>query len=418
MTLETGRSAANCGRFAAVREPPRLLYAALALLALLFAHCNADEPAATPLDGRDGRELALDEFRPQPMLKVPEHLLTRAKVPVVDVHVHPRVRLHGTTQELDDLVHLMDQHNIAVCVSLDGQLGESLEQHMKYLWTAHRDRFVIFANVDWRGSGKESDPASWDMHRPDFGRRMAEQLAAAQKAGASGLKVFKDLGLGYKNPDGTLVRTDDPRWDPIWDACGELGLPVLIHTGDPEAFFLPIDNTNERWEELKRHPDWSFHKPGVPSYAEMLEQLEHIVQRHPKTTFIAAHMGNSPEDLSRVSGWLQKYPNLNVDIAARIAELGRQPVTARAFIIDHADRVLFGTDGPRVSERLAYHWRFLETRDEYFPYAENAFPPQGFWRIYGIELPDDVLAKVYHENAERLIPGIHERYTKFVASRP
>jgi predicted TIM-barrel fold metal-dependent hydrolase len=370
-----------------------------------------------PLDGRDGRELALDQFRPRPMLKVPEHLLSHARLPVVDVHVHPRVRLHDSTKDLDEFVQLMDQHDIAVCVSLDGQLGESLDQHMKYLWTKHRGRFVIFANVDWRGSGKIDEPATWDCQRPDFGRRMAEQLAAAKKAGASGLKVFKDLGLVYRNPDGSLIKADDPRWDPIWEACGQLGFPVLIHTADPAAFFLPIDHDNERWEELRRHPDWSFYKPGYPSYAELVEQLEHIVARHPKTTFIGAHLTSQAEDLTALGRWLDKYPNLNVDIAARIAELGRQPVTARKFIINYADRVLFGTDGPRVSERLTYHWRFLETTDEYFPYAENAFPPQGFWRIYGIELPDDVLAKVYWRNAARLVPGIKERYEAYLAGR-
>ncbi len=250
------------------------------------------------LDGRDGRELALDQFRPRPMLKVSEHLLTHARLPVVDVHVHPRVRLRDSIKELDEFVKLMDQHNIAVCVSLDGQLGESLDQHMKYLWTRHRSRFVIFANVDWRGSGKIDEPATWDCQRPDFGRRMAEQLAAAKKAGASGLKVFKDLGLVYRNPDGSLIKADDPRWDPIWEACGQLGFPVLIHTADPAAFFLPIDQSNERWEELRRHPDWSFDKPGYPSYAELVEQLEHIVARHPETTFIGAHMANQAEDLA------------------------------------------------------------------------------------------------------------------------
>jgi predicted TIM-barrel fold metal-dependent hydrolase len=243
---------------------------------------------------------------------------------------------------------------------------------------------------------------------------MAEQLADAKRQGASGLKVFKDLGLGYRNPDGSLVRVDDPRWDGIWEACGKLGLPVLIHTADPRAFFEPIDATNERWEELKRHPDWSFHGPGFPTYDGLLEQLLAVVARHPQTTFIAAHVASSAEDLGALTGWLDRYPNLNVDIAARIAELGRQPYTARKFAVKYADRILFGTDGPRVPERLRYHWRFLETMDEYFPYAENAFPPQGFWRIYGLGLDDEVLRKVYYQNAVRLIPGVQERYEAFV----
>jgi predicted TIM-barrel fold metal-dependent hydrolase len=231
---------------------------------------------------------------------------------------------------------------------------------------------------------------------------------------ASGLKVFKSLGLGYRNPDGSLIQVDDPRWDAIWTACGELGLPVLIHTADPKAFFLPIDETNERWEELKRHPEWSFYGEGFPAYEEVIRQFLNVVERHPHTTFIGAHVASSAEDLASVERWLDKYPNLNVDIAARIAELGRQPYTARKFFVKYADRILFGTDGPRVAERLGYHWRFLESLDEYFPYAENAFPPQGFWRIYGVGLPDDVLRKVYYENAERLVPGVRERYEKYV----
>jgi predicted TIM-barrel fold metal-dependent hydrolase len=259
------------------------------------------------------------------------------------------------------------------------------------------------------------NPASWDCQRPDFGHRMAAELAAAKQAGASGLKIFKNLGLEYRNPDGSLIRVDDPRWDPIWTACGELGFPVLIHTADPKAFFLPTDPTNERWEELKRHPDWSFHGPSFPSYDELLRQFIKIVERHPKTIFIGAHVASSAEDLGQVGRWLDAYPNLYVDIAARIAELGRQPFTAREFFERYQDRILFATDGPRVAERLHYHWRFLETHDEYFPYAENEFPPQGFWRIYGLELPDDILRKVYFANAERIIPGVRERYQRATA---
>jgi predicted TIM-barrel fold metal-dependent hydrolase len=375
-------------------------------------------PAAAPAEqGAAASALPLEEFRPRSMLAVEEHRLTRAKFPVVDVHVHPGFRLRGSAERLDEFVKLMDAQSIAVCVSLDGGLGEHLEEHKKFLWTKYRDRFVIFANVDWRGQGKPDEPATWDCQRPDFGRRMADALAEAKRAGASGLKVFKDLGLVYRNPDDSLIRVDDPRWDPIWRACGDLSLPVLMHTADPKAFFLPVDATNERWEELKRHPDWSFFRPGVPKYEELISQFLAVVQRHPRTTFIGAHVASSAEDLASVERWLAKYPNLYVDIAARIGELGRQPYTARKFLVTNADRVLFGTDGPRVAERLEYHWRFLETLDEYFPYAENPFPPQGFWRIYGVGLPDDVLRKVYYQNAERLIPGVRERYGKFI-SRP
>ena len=365
-------------------------------------------------------DMALDKFQPRSMLQVPEHPLTHAKFPVVDVHVHPRIRLGNSSDRLDEFVALMDAQNVAVCVSLDGGLGKPFEAHRDVLWKKYRDRFVIFANIDWRGSGTASNPASWDCHRPDFGRRMALALAEAKDQGASGLKIFKDLGLTYKNPDGSRVRVDDPRWDPIWEACGNLGLPVLIHTADPKAFFLPIDATNERWEELRRHPDWSFHGPGFPSYEELIDQFLAVVKRHPRTQFIGAHVASNAEDLATVGRWLDTYPNLAIDIAARIAELGRQPYTARAFFIRYADRILFATDGPRVAERLQYHWRFLETLDENFPYAENPFPPQGFWRIHGLGLPDDILRKVYSENAERLIGGVKTRLESYAdrASQP
>lgn len=380
----------------------------LAALALLFCQLTAcaQEPA---LDGREGRELALDRFQPETKLKVRRHPLKRAKFPVVDAHVHPRIRLRHSAAALDDFVHVMDVQNIAVCVSLDGGMAGAFDEHAKYLWTKYRDRFVIFANVDWQGDGKPDDPATWDCHRPDFGRRMALELARLKVAGASGLKVFKDFGLRYRNPDGSLIKIDDPRWDAIWRACGEAGLPVIMHTADPAAFFDPVDEKNERWEELHRHPDWSFHGPRFPSREELHAARNRVIARHPRTTFIGAHLANDGEDLAEAGRWLDKYPNLVLEIASRINELGRQPYTSRDFFVKYADRILFGTDGPRSPDRLVLYWRFLETRDEYFPYAENAFPPQGFWRIYGIDLPDDVLKKVYAENAARIIPGVKER---------
>lgn len=402
-------------------RPLGAVIAALAVLFVLPTQLSAETPApaadSLPLDGREGRPLALEHFRPRPMLKVDEHRLTRAKYPVVDVHTHPRYRLRHSPELLDAFVKLMDQHNIAVCVSLDGQLGHDLADHKKYLWTKYRDRFVIFANIDWQGDGDPEKPATWDCHRPDFGRRMARALAEAKEQGVSGLKLFKQFGLGYRNPDGSLIKIDDPRWDPIWQACGELGLPVLIHTADPAAFFEPIDATNERWEELRRNPDWSFYGPEFPSREELLEARNRVIARHPKTMFIGAHVANNPEDLATVGRWLDTYPNLYLDIAARIAELGRQPYTARKFFLRYSDRILFGTDGPRVHERLTYHWRFMETEDEYFPYAENPFPPQGLWRIYGLHLPDEVLQKVYYQNAAQLIPGVKERVEKYQAKQ-
>ena len=372
----------------------------------------------SPLDGREGRNLLLENFRPKPMLKVEEHQLARTKFPVVDVHTHFRHKFHGSAEELDAWVSLMDRNNIAVCVSLDGQWGDPLDEHVKLLWTKYRDRFAIFANIDWQGAGKTDDPASWDCQRPDFARRVARELASAKERGACGLKIFKQFGLEYKNPDGSPIKIDDARWDGIWEACGQLGLPVLIHVGDPVAFFLPIDETNERWEELHRHPEWSFFGPQFPKREDLLAAFLRVVQRHPKTTFISAHVASNAEDLATVSQWLDENPNLYVEIASRIAELGRQPVTARRFIEKHQNRILFGTDGPWPEERVRLYWRFLETDNEHFPYSERPFPPQGFWNIYGVRLPDSVLRKIYHENAVRIIPGVRERLERYQPRQP
>ncbi|MBX3426250.1 MAG: amidohydrolase family protein [Pirellulales bacterium] len=367
--------------------------------------------AAEPLDGAEGRPLAIEQFRPRSQLVLAEHRPARAKFPVVDVHVHCRHKLMQSPAALDEFVRLMDDQRIAVCVSLDGELGDRLVEHLAFL-APHRDRFVVFANIDWQGSGREDDPATWDCQRPDFGRRTAVALAEAKAAGAAGLKVFKQLGLGYRNADGTLATIDDPRWDPIWTACGQLQLPVLIHVADPRAFFDPVDRFNERWEELSRHPEWSFAGPEFPTHAELLAAFHRVVARHPRTAFIGAHLGGDPEDLAALGHALDTYPNLHVELAARIAELGRQPYTAREFFLKYSDRILFGTDGPRNLARLRPHWRLLETRDEYFPYAEDQYPPQGLWNIYGLGLPDEVLRRVYAENAARLIPAVAERLAK------
>jgi predicted TIM-barrel fold metal-dependent hydrolase len=375
---------------------------------LLALCCCVAVYAKEPLDGREGRPLLLENFRPQPALKVQQTAITRARFPVIDAHTHFRLKLRSSEQ-LDDFVKVMDRNNIAMCVSLDGQLGDRLTEHIQFL-SKYPGRFAVLANIDWQGTGRADEPATWDCHREDFSRRMAVALKDAKHRGAVGLKIFKNFGLEIKNPDGTLVRVDDQRWDPIWEACGELGLPVLIHTADPAAFFQPIDEKNERWEELHRHPDWSFYRPGYPTHAEAVGQLIAVVKRHPKTTFIAAHLANCAGDLGQLGKWLDEYPNLYADFASRINELGRQPFTARKFLTKYQDRVLFGTDGPWPETRLRLYWRFLETDDEYFPYSEKDFPPQGLWNIYGVHLPDDVLAQIYARNVLKLIPALKDDY--------
>lgn len=370
---------------------------------------NDNEVSEKKPEEQPARVLALDKFRPQSMLVVESTDITTASFPVVDVHSHFHYRFRQSKEQLDQFVRLMNRNNLAVCVSLDGRLGEQWEDHSEYLWEEHKQRFVIFVSLDWRGDGDLDDISTWDCHRPDFARRMAQQLAFAKAKGACGLKVFKQMGLDYKNPDGSLMKINDPRWDPIWEACGKLGLPVIIHTADPAAFFEPVDERNERWEELHRRPEWGFYGEKFPSRQKLLEARNQVIGKHPNTIFIGAHMANNPENLAEVDEWLTRYPNLYVEFASRIGELGRQPYTARKFFIKRANRILFGTDGPWPETRVRLYWRFLETYDEYFPYSEKPFPPQGFWNIYGIGLPDEVLRKIYFENASRVIPGVKER---------
>lgn len=404
----------------------------LCLLLMMFAldaPLRADEPrrsddsakVAQPMDGRDGRHLALDRFRPKSQLRAKRSDVPQAKFSVVDVHTHPRMRFRHVPEQLDEFVKIMNAHNIALCVSLDGGIGDAFDEHLEYL-RPHADRFLVFANLDWQGTGKQKEPATWDCHRPDFARRMVRELESVRARGACGLKLFKQFGLGYRNPDGTLLKIDDARWDPIWEACGRLGMPIIIHTADPIAFFEPIDETNERWEELARHPDWSFHGEDPygfvwPTREALLAARNRVIERHPKTTFIGAHMANSPEDLAAVGRWLERYPNLVVEISSRIAELGRQPYTSRKFFMTHQDRIMFGTDGPRAAGRLLPHWRFFETWDESFPYAENPFPPQGLWQIHGLGLPDEVLKKLYAGNAKRVIPGVTDKLRSLVIDK-
>jgi predicted TIM-barrel fold metal-dependent hydrolase len=389
----------------------RMVIYALLLVNLLSwpSPLSAQAPPQDPAQPAPAMELKLSEFTPEPQLRVKQTELTQAKYPVVDVHTHFWVRLRHDPEQLHEFVRLMDRNRIALCVSLDGRLGNQLDEHIQYLWSEYRERFLIFANIDWQGAGDSDQPQSWDCNQSDFAHRTVMALQAAAKRGVSGLKVFKTFGLSHRNADGSLLAIDDPRFDPIWQACGELGLPVIMHTADPSAFFEPLTPSNERYEELSRHPDWHFPSDRFPSRDELHAARNRLFAKHQGTTFIAAHLGNDGEDLQQTAQLLDEHPNVVVEFASRIAELGRQPFTARQFLIDYQDRVLFGTDGPQSEARIRLYWRFLETHDEYFPYSEKDFPPQGFWRIYGVNLPDEVLKKIYYENAARIIPGVAER---------
>ena len=252
------------------------------------------------------------------------------------------------------------------------------------------DRFAFIAWMDWSG-----------VERPDFVEVTLGRLQRLIEHGAVGIKFWKDLGLTLRDTDGTLLRIDDERFAPIFEACGKWNLPVMFHTSDPTAFFSPIDQFNERYEELAAHPDWGFSGSPVTK-SELLEQRDRVFARHPKTTFVGAHLAESGEDLSQVAGLLDRFANVHVDISARVSELGRQPYTARKFCIEYADRILFGTDLLPDVEMYRLYYRFLETDDEYFEYPSHA-SRQGRWNIYGIHLPADVLHKIYRENALKLL---------------
>jgi hypothetical protein len=328
-------------------------------------------------------------YKPTSMLRTDQHVIDKAKFPLADVHCH-----WSTAVEPEFMISAMDRLGIAYAVNLSGGWGEQLETQLGRYKKAFPKRFEILVNVDFS-----------EIDQPDFTRKWVDFLARAKANGAAGLKIFKSLGLTIRDESGELVRIDDSRLDPIWAKCGELGMPVLIHSADPLAFFEPVDRFNERLMQLGRHPNWSFYGDQFPEREEVIEQRNRVIARHPKTTFIGAHIGAYAEDLAAAAASLDQYPNFVVDISGRVAELGRQPYTARKFFLKYADRILFGTDrypGRKDQPRYRAYYRFLETDDEYFDYHEHEFPPTGEWKICGIYLPDDVLRKVYLANAARI----------------
>jgi predicted TIM-barrel fold metal-dependent hydrolase len=346
------------------------------------------------------RDLPLREYRPRPRLRVPGHHVARAAAPAVDSHNHLGRWLlpDGTwaAPDVGELLEVMDACNVAAIVNLDGMWGDELEANLERYDRAHPGRFVTFAHLDWRETAE-----------PGFGERMAASLRDSVARGARGLKVWKHLGLRFRDDRGELIAPDDERLDPVWAAAADLEVPVTIHLADPIAFFDPIDERNERLEELLANPDWWFGGPGLPSFDELMTAFEALVARHPRTTFIGAHVACAAEDVAWVERMLDTYPNLHADIAARIAELGRQPRAARALIERHPDRIVFGTDlFPPDREIYAVHFRFLETPDEHFAYDTEEPPSQGRWAISGLDLPSEILTAVYAGNARRLIPGL------------
>ena len=357
--------------------------------------------------GPEDGPLALESFVPRQALRTATHLVPRPRFGVIDAHNHLGVPFGGdwSGRTAAELAEVMDAAGVERLVDLDGGWGDGLRREIERWQVALPGRVAVFAGLDY----------DYWVDDDAFGETEATRLRDGVAAGARGLKVWKLLGLRARDRSGHLVAVDDARLDPLWAAAGELHMPVTIHIADPIAFFEPLGARNERWEELHAHPDWHFWPtrppgrpdlPGFPPFDELVDGLEAVVVRHPQTTFIGAHVGCAAEDLARVSLILERAPNFHVDLAARIAELGRQPYATRAFIERWSDRVLFGTDAPPDPAAWAVHYRFLETRDESFAYdaeGDDAAPSQGRWRIHGLGLPDDVLRRVYAGNAARLI---------------
>jgi len=365
--------------------------------------------------GSGKEKLDLADFQPKSMLHVPETKVPRSRYPLIDIHTHLSIRAKsvngvGIEGKMDflatpeSLLPVMDRKNIRMMINLTGGSGNGLQEAIERFQTPHPDRFLTFTEPSWERA-----------NQPGYAKFQGAEIERAHEAGARGLKVLKTLGLYLREniSEGRLIKIDDPRFDPMWDACGSLGIPVAIHVSDPEAFFLPTDRTNERFEELNNHSDWSFYGRDFPSNRELLEARNRVFAKHPKTQFIALHVGNDAENLPYVGECLDRFPNMTVELGARIGELGRQPRMSRSFFDKYQDRILFGTDAvpdgtdtPQQifgDELYQIYYRFLETEDEYFDYAPAPVPPQGRWRIYGIGLPEGILKKVYWENAARLL---------------
>jgi uncharacterized protein len=340
-----------------------------------------------------GTELPLPnirEYKPRSTLVLPQHSVARAKFPVIDIHSHQPTPISPV--EYAKVVQAMDELNLQLVVNLSGGWGDGLRQGLAAIKSSpYPDRMVLFANVDFRNVG------------PGFGAHAARQLEEDIRAGAKGLKIFKQLGLWDRKIDGTRLRVDDPELDPIWDTCARLNVPVLIHTADPAEFFQPIDYHNERWLELALYPDRRYQNRSLfPTFEELMKERDHLFTKHRATTFIVAHMGWHANDLARLGTMMDQMPNIYADVAAVLYDIGRQPRAAHEFFIKYQDRLLFGKDNFQPNE-YPYYWRVFETADEYFDYYRDY---QASWKLYGADLPDAVLKKLYYANALKVTPGL------------
>lgn len=369
--------------------PSFALVLLLALPGPLFSQIKYGE---TP-GAAERRTLLLRDFKPRVTLRAEAHPVQRARFPVIDIHSHLNDAMGINPDRIPpaEAVAMMDRCNIQKICILTGMWGEKLQKVLDEMVKPYPDRFAVFTQIDWSRAGE-----------PDFVPAMVKQIDDSVRRGARGLKVLKDLGLQDRDGSGKLLPVDDPRLDPIWEECGRLGIPVAIHTADPEAFFQPADGTNELYEALAGNPTWAFSdRSKFPPFHELLDEQQRLFARHPKTTFIALHMASWPENLDYVSQLLERHPNVFVEFGARQQELGRQPRRTKRLFMDYQDRVLFGTDYSVSDAMYRNHFRWLETADEYFEPWE--YPFLGRWLIYGLELPDSVLEKIYHRNAEGIL---------------
>jgi len=334
------------------------------------------------------KRMDFENYNPPSTLVVPQHKLTRAKFPFIDVHNHQE---EMPSMDLGTLITEMDKMNMKVMVNLSGSNGEELKRSVKNVRDHFPNRFIVFANIDWNGVGSDG-----------WADRAATQLEQDVKNGANGLKIFKDLGFSVRDIHGKRVTVDDARLDPIWKKAGDLKIPVLIHTADPKSFWDPMDSMNERWLELATHPYRKRSNTDPAPWDTLIAEQHRMFKKHPGTTFIAAHFGWYANNLAKLGQLLDEMPNVNVEFGAVIAELGRQPRMARQFFTKYQDRILFGKDSWAPEEYTTY-FRVLETEDEYFPYHKKY---HAFWAMYGMGLPDDILRKVYYKNALRIIPNI------------
>lgn len=332
--------------------------------------------------------MSIEEYEPKSTLVVPERPVTRAKFPFIDVHNHQR---GATPEAADRLVREMDALNMRAMVNLSGGYGERLKSSVAALKGRHPGRFAVFANIDFSR-----------IDDPDYGARAAQQLRDDVRNGAQGLKIFKSFGMDLKDSKGQRIAVDDPRFDPVFRACAELKIPVLIHTGEPRALFDPMDRHNERWLELKLYPGRGRPPERYPTFDSLMAEQQNLFARHRGTTFIDAHLGWYGNDLGKLGKLLDSLPNVYTEISAVVEELGRQPRFARAWFERYQDRVMFGKDTWRPAEYHTY-FRILETADEYFDHDRKH---HGTWKVYGLDLPDKILKKLYYENALRVIPGL------------